>query len=152
MAIILIVEDESVAAWYLQEALENMKHQVVASVASGEKAIELVAETQPDLVLMDIRLEGEMDGIAAAENIRLGFDIPVIYLTAHADDATLNRAIASSPFGYLVKPFREREVQTTIEIALRRHEQEKRTEDTKNWFVNTLNSIDDATISAGEPN
>jgi CheY-like chemotaxis protein len=94
MARLLIVEDESVAAWYLQEALENMGHDVLGSVASGEEALELAEETRPELVLMDIRLEGEMDGIAAAEHIYSRFDIPVIYLTAHADDGTLTRAIA----------------------------------------------------------
>ena len=81
MARILIVEDETVAAWYLQEALENMEHKVVGSVASGEEAIQVAGEMQPTLILMDIRLQGEIDGIAAAEQIRLRFDIPVIYLT-----------------------------------------------------------------------
>ncbi len=149
MAKILIVEDENVAAWYLQEALENMGHQVIASVASGEDAIlRLAGETQTELVLMDIRLQGEIDGIAAAAQIRLRFALPVVYLTAHADDATLNRAIATNPFGYLVKPFQEREVHTTIEIALRRHHLEKRAEETKQWSVNTLNSIGDPTVVA----
>jgi PAS domain S-box-containing protein len=146
MARIAIVEDESVAAWYLQEALENMGHEVVDSVASGEEAMQLVSETQPELVLMDIRLQGEMDGIATAEQIRRDFNIPVVYLTAHADDATLSRAIATNPFGYLVKPFQEREVHTTIEIALRRHELEQRTENTKSALANTLKSMGNATI------
>jgi PAS domain S-box-containing protein len=146
MARILIVEDESVAAWYLQEALESVGHQVVGTAASGEEAIPLAAETQPQLVLMDIRLQGEMDGIATANQIYSRFNLPIVYLTAHADDATLSRAIATNPYGYLVKPFQEREVHTTIEIALRRYELEKRTENTKNWFANALNSIGDATI------
>lgn len=147
MARILIVEDESVAAWYLQEALESMGHEVVDSASSGEEALYVIAETRPDLVLMDIRLAGQIDGIAAAEQIHSRFNIPVVYLTAHADDATLTRAITTNPFGYLVKPFQEREVHTTIEIALRRHQLEKRQEDTKQWFANTLNSIGDATIA-----
>lgn len=147
MARILVVEDESVAAWYLQEALENLGHQVVANAMSGEEALQEAGETQPDLVLMDIRLQGDIDGIAAAQQIRSRFDIPVVYLTAHADDSTLKRAIATNPFGYLVKPFQEREVHTTIEIALRRHQLEKHSEDTKQWFVNTFDSIDNATIA-----
>lgn len=146
MARILIVEDESVTALYLQEALESVGYQVVGTAASGEEAILLAAETQPQLVLMDIRLQGEIDGIATAHQIYSRFTIPIVYLTAHADDATLERAIATNPYGYLVKPFQEREVYTTIEIALRRHELEKRTENTKNWFANALNSIGDATI------
>lgn len=146
MARILIVEDETVAAWYLQEALENMEHKVVGSVASGEEAIQVAGEMQPTLILMDIRLQGEIDGIAAAEQIRLRFDIPVIYLTAHADNVTLSRAIATHPYGYLVKPFQEREVYTTIEIALRQHTLHQHQEETKNWLANTLNSIGHATI------
>lgn len=146
MARILIVEDESVAAWYLQEALENMGHNVVGSVISAQEAIQVAGETQPTLILMDIRLQGEIDGIAAAEQIRLRFDIPVIYLTAHADDVTLSRAIATNPYGYLVKPFQEREVYTTIEIALRQHTLHQHQEETKNWLTNTLNSIGNATI------
>lgn len=147
MAKILIVEDETVLAWYIQEALENFGHQVVANVTSGEEAIQFASNTQPDLVLMDIRLQGKIDGIAAAEHIRMRFNIPVVYLTAHADDFTLQRAIATNPFGYLVKPFQEIEVHTTIEIALRRHYLEKRLEDRKRWFANTLNSIGDAAIA-----
>lgn len=147
MAKILVVEDESVAAWYLQEALENLGHQVVASAISGEEALEFVDETRPDLVLMDIRLQGDIDGIAAAQQIHSRFEVPIVYLTAHADDATLERAIATNPYGYLVKPFQEREVHTTIEIALRRHRLDKRSEETKQWFVNTFDSIGDAAIA-----
>ena len=150
MARILIVEDESVAAWYLQEALENMGHQIIGSVAAAEAAIQFAGETQPTLILMDIRLQGEMDGIAAAEQIHAQFDIPVVYLTAHADDSTLSRAIATNPFGYLVKPFQEREVHTTIEIALRRHDLEKRTKYTQSWLANTLNSVGDAMIATDQ--
>lgn len=139
MARIFIVEDESVVAWYLQEDLENMGHEIVDSVASGEEAMQLIVETQPELVLMNIRLQGQMDGIATAAQIRKDFNIPVVYLTAHADDATLGRAIATNPYGYLVKPFQEREVRTTIEIALRRHELELRTENTKSALANTHN-------------
>lgn len=130
MARILVVEDETVTAWYLQEALEHFGHQVVANAMSGEEALQKTDETQPDLVLMDIRLQGEMDGIATAERIGSRFRIPIVYLTAHADDSTLSRAIATNPFGYLVKPFQEREVHTTIEIALRRHHLEQRSQNT----------------------
>lgn len=147
MARILVVEDESVAVWYLQEALEKLGHQVVGCAMSGEEALQEAKQTQPDLVLMDIRLQGEMDGIAAAQQINLCLDIPVVFLTAYADDSTLTRAIATNPYGYLVKPFQEREVHTTIEIALRRHRLDKRSEETKQWFVNTFDSIGDAAIA-----
>ena len=148
MAKILVVEDESIVAWYLQEALKHLGHQVVGSAISGEEALECAAETQPNLVLMDIRLKGKMDGIAAAEQIYSRFDIPIVYLTAHADECTLKRAIATKPFGYLVKPFQEREVHTTIEIALSRHQLEKRCETIPEEVVDGRDTIAEATIAA----
>ncbi|MBD3886491.1 response regulator [Phormidium tenue FACHB-886] len=117
---ILVVEDERVVARDIEKRLKKLGYLVPASVASGEAALEKVAELRPDLVLMDIRLKGPMDGIEAAEQIRADFDTPVIYLTAYADDATLQRAKVTEPFGYIVKPFDERDLQVAIEIALRR--------------------------------
>lgn len=147
MAKLLIVEDEGVVAWHIQEALENLGHIVVASIASGKKAIEIAAQNQPDLVFMDIRLKGEIDGIEAAQEIRNRFNIPVIYLTAYADDQTLERALATNPLGYLIKPFQEKELQTTLEVALHRHKLELYLKKQKEWFFTTLNSIDNATIT-----
>ncbi len=147
MTKILIVEDENIVAWDIKEALEKLGHTVVASVVSGAEAIQIAATARPDVVLMDIRLEGDMDGIAAAAEIYSRFDIPVIYLTAHADDHTLERATATNPFGYLVKPFRQRELHTTIQVALRRHQQEFESNAVKQQFATTLTSIGDATIA-----
>ncbi len=146
MSKILIVEDESVVAWDIQETLEELGYKVVANVTSGAEAIQIPAALKPDLVLMDIRLEDEMDGITAAEQIRDRFNIPIIYLTAHADEHTWQRAIRTNPYGYLVKPFQEQQLQTTIEIALRRHQLEKHSQETKEQIVNTLISIGEATI------
>ncbi|NEP55549.1 MAG: diguanylate cyclase [Symploca sp. SIO2G7] len=143
---ILIVEDESVVAWDIQETLEQLGYKVVANVTSGAEAIQLPAAIKPDLVLMDIQLEDEMDGITAAGKIRDRFDIPIIYLTAHADEYTWQRAISTNPYGYLVKPFQERELQTTIEIALRRHQVEKRSQEIKEQMINSLISIGEPTI------
>jgi signal transduction histidine kinase len=117
---ILVVEDERVVARDIEKRLKKLGYVVSASVASGEAAVEKVAELRPDLVLMDIRLKGQMDGIEAAEQIRADSDTPVIYLTAYADDATLQRAKVTEPFGYIVKPFDERDLQVAIEVALRR--------------------------------
>jgi signal transduction histidine kinase len=117
---ILVVEDQRIVAKDIAKRLENLGYAVVDSITSGEEAIEKVAQTTPDLVLMDIRLKGEMDGIEAAEKIRDDFDIPVIYLTAYADENTLQRAKITEPFGYIVKPFDEKDLHTAIEIALRR--------------------------------
>lgn len=147
MARILVVEDELVAAWSIQEFLEQSEHIVVASVASGSTAVQTAAEVRPDLVVMDIYLEGEIDGITAATEIRERFGIPVIYLTANTEDQTLQRAIATEPFGYLVKPFNKVELYTTISIALRRYHLEQQLETTEQWLTTTLTSIGDGTIA-----
>lgn len=117
---ILVVEDERVVARDIEKRLLKLGYGVAAIASSAEEALEKVAEHYPDLVLMDIQLRGETDGIEAAESIRVNFDIPVIYLTAYADDATLQRAKATEPFGYVIKPFDERELHVAIEVALRR--------------------------------
>jgi len=135
MAKILVVEDERVAAWSIQESLEGFGHILVAHVTSGSEAIRTAGETQPDLVLMDIQIKGKIDGISAAEQIRSLLKIPIIYLTAHANSRTLKRAISSKyPQGaaphtrYLVKPFNQADLHTTIEIALLRSQFDKRLE------------------------
>ncbi|MBE9176969.1 GAF domain-containing protein [Oculatella sp. LEGE 06141] len=147
MARIVVAEDESVAAWYLREALEHLGHTVLGSVASGSDVIQVTGETRPDLVLMDIRLEGNIDGVAAAQQIREYFDIPVIYITAHTDDSTLHRAMMSEPFGYIIKPFQEKELQTAIAIALHRHQLEKRLRESEQRLATTLASIGDGAIA-----
>ena len=147
MAKILVVEDESVVAWHLQEALHKLGHEVIKIATTGREAIQFTAQTRPQLVLMDIRLQGDLDGIAAAENIYFQLDVPVVYLTGFADEQTLQRATATSPFGYLVKPFQEAELQATIKIALQRHQLEKALKDTQQWYATTLISIGDATIA-----
>jgi signal transduction histidine kinase len=121
---ILIVEDEQLVADDLRETLEELGYNVSALVASGEEAISLAETLRPDLVLMDIRLEGKMDGIEASFEIQSRLNLPVVYLTANADRVTLERAKASHPFGYVLKPFDERILATTIEIAISRHQTE----------------------------
>jgi diguanylate cyclase (GGDEF)-like protein/PAS domain S-box-containing protein len=119
---ILVVEDESIVALDLQDRLESLGYDVPAAVASGEKAVELAEVLTPDLVLMDIQLQGAMDGIEAADLIRQRFGMPVIYLTANADHPTVQRAKLTEPFGYVIKPFDERELHTNIEMALYKHQ------------------------------
>ncbi|HLO50090.1 MAG TPA: EAL domain-containing protein [Kamptonema sp.] len=119
---ILIVEDESIIAEDIADSLKTLGYQIIAIVFSGEEAIQLAGDMQPDLVLMDIQLQGEMDGITAAEQIRAQFQIPVVYLTAYADDNTLQRVNATKPFGYVVKPFEEKNLHSAIQIALHRHQ------------------------------
>ena len=147
MAKILVVEDESVVAWHVQEALQKLGHEVIKIVVTGREAIQIAAQARPHLVLMDIRLQGDIDGVAAAKTIYFQLDVPVVYLTAHADEQTLQRATETSPFGYLVKPFQEAELQATIKIALQRHQLERALKDTQQWYATTLISIGDATIA-----
>jgi len=119
---ILVVEDESIIAEDIADSLTALGYQVTGIVYSGEEALQSAAEVRPDLVLMDVNLQGEIDGIAAAEQIRSRFQIPVVYLTAYADENTLRRVNATKPFGYIVKPFEEKNLHTTIQIALHRHQ------------------------------
>lgn len=121
---VLVVEDEHLVADDLRETLEILGYQVPALAATGEEAIQQAAQLQPDLVLMDIRLAGAMDGIEASEHIQSTFQIPVVYLTANADRATLERVKGTHPYGYILKPFNETILATTIEIALARHRAE----------------------------
>ena len=118
---VLIVEDEVITALELRYHLEQLGYEVVETVSSGEKAIERAIVLEPDLLLMDVRLEGRMDGIEAAREIRTRIDVPVIFLTAFGDEETLSRAKETGPFGYILKPFQERELRATIEVALTKH-------------------------------
>ena len=122
---ILIVEDQRLIAADLENTLKKLGYVVVGNVASGEDAISKSEELRPELVLMDVRLRGKMDGIQAAEVIRDRFNLPVVYLTAYADEETILRAKKTTPFGYLVKPFNERELRATIEIAFYTHQMER---------------------------
>ncbi len=136
---ILIVEDELLIANNLARKLTTLGYKVVEIVSSGEKAIQIAGEKQPDLVLMDIVIKGEMDGIEAAAKISQKYGIPVIYLTAYADNETVNRAKATSPFGYIFKPFKDREVQIAIEIALQKHQADL---EQKRGYIAQLESIE----------
>jgi diguanylate cyclase (GGDEF)-like protein/PAS domain S-box-containing protein len=143
---ILIVENENIVAWDIQNILEGLGYTVTAIASSGAEAIQQVAATNPDLVLMDIRLQGEMDGVEASEEIYSRFNIPVVYLTAHADETTLKRAKITEPFGYIIKPFQEKELNATIEMALYKYKQQNRLKKEKQWFSTILESIGDSVI------
>ncbi len=113
----------------------------------GEEVIEKAGRLRPDLVLMDIQLDGQCDGIVAAEAIRNQYDLPVIYLTAHSDATTLARAKLTGPFGYILKPFDERDLAVQIERALYKHQAERKLREQREWLRVTLNSIGDAVIA-----
>jgi len=118
---ILIVEDEGIVALNLQHRLQHMGYEVAGVADSGAQSLSLMARELPDLVLMDIHIKGEMDGIEVARRIGLEHATPVVYLTAYSEDATLERARHTRPYGYLIKPFSERELHATIQMALERH-------------------------------
>lgn len=125
---ILVVEDENVVALEIKKRLKRLGYLVPSVASSGREAINKTEGFLPDLVLMDIRLKGDMDGIETAKEINKRFNIPVIYLTAHSDDETLKRAKQTDPYGYILKPFEEDDLRTTIELALHRSKMEKRDE------------------------
>jgi DNA-binding LytR/AlgR family response regulator len=122
---ILVVEDESIVRKDIERSLMRLGYQIAGQADTGEKAIEIAGKTKPDIALMDIMLKGEMTGIEAAEIIKTRQDIPVIFLTAYADDATLSKAKITEPHGYILKPFKEVDLHTTIEMALHKHKREQ---------------------------
>ncbi len=123
---ILIVEDESIMAMLIKRKLQNWGYIVVGWADTGLDAVNKARETKPDLILMDIVIKGNMDGIEAARQIRENLDIPIIYLTAYSNDEVLKRARETEPYGYIIKPFRESEVIANIEMAIYKHNLEKK--------------------------
>lgn len=118
---IFIVEDENIVAKDIQNSLKKIGYNVLGMASTGEDAIEKIKELQPDLVLMDIMLKGEMNGIQASDVVRNQYQIPVIFLTAYADESTLAKAKITEPYGYIIKPFKEIDLHTSIEMALYKH-------------------------------
>lgn len=144
---ILVVEDDAIIAWDIQQTLQRLGYAVPQIAQTGEEALRACEAGVPDLVLMDIKLKGGDDGIEATERLRARWDLPVVYLTSHSDEATLHRAKATGPHGYLLKPFHERDLRTTIEVALHKHHMEARLAARERWFSTTLHSIGDAVIA-----
>ena len=122
---ILIVEDDSVSALLLQRALEKNAHQIIGIADTGEKALDILAESQIDIVMMDINLAGELDGIKTTEIINERYDIPVVYLSASSDAETLNKVVGTNPSAYVIKPFNIRELNMVIELAIFKDRKEK---------------------------
>ncbi len=144
---VLIVEDEAIIAADLERRVNSFGHQSVGVAASGHEACDLAARLRPDLVLMDIVLRGEMDGVQATQWIRDELNLPVIYLTSHADPATVNSACQTEPFGYILKPIDERELRVAIEVGVCRHRSELKVRQMERWMTTTLNSIGDGVIA-----
>jgi PAS domain S-box-containing protein len=144
---VLIVEDEGIVALDLRRMLLQAGYSVTGTAATGAEALKLATQNPPDVVLMDIALRGELDGIEAAQRIRAQQDVPIIYVTANSDPATLQRAKLTDPFGYIVKPFEERDVRVRLEMALYKYQTEKALRENRAWLNATLRSIGDAVIA-----
>lgn len=148
---ILVVEDEIIVAMDLQMTLIELGYEVPEIVISGEAAIQIATEIRPDLVLMDIHLSEALDGITAAAHITQELAIPVVYLTAYADEETLARACQTTPFGYILKPFEAKELKANLEIAFYKHHLESLAQEDRQWLLAVLNSISDA-VTASDRN
>lgn len=122
---VLVVEDESIVAKDIQNSLKKLGYTVPSVENSGEDAIDAAGQHRPDLILMDIMLKGDISGIEAAEQIKNRYQIPVIFLTAYADESTLSKAKVTEPYGYIIKPFKEIDLHTSIEMALYKHGKEQ---------------------------
>lgn len=147
---VLIVDDEVVVAEDIRRQLRSLGYTVVGVASSGVDAIRLGGEHRPDLILMDIKLKGAMDGIEAARSIQERFDIPVIYLTAFSDDETLERARHTLPLAYLIKPFVSTDLRAAVELALFRHRVTKAAEQRGRWLDAVVQSIGDAVITVDQ--
>ena len=143
----MVVEDERVVAADLEMRLRRLGYRVPTIVSSGEEALCRAAETNPDLVLMDITLTGQLDGVETAARIRDSLEIPVVFLTAHGDPTTFQRAKSLEPFGYILKPFDERNLHATLEVALYRAQMEKKLKQREEWLATTLQGIGEAVIA-----
>ncbi len=150
MARILIVEDERVVARDLQRTLASLGHEVPATAASAEQALYLASEQRPDLVLMDVRIEGERDGIETAGLLRERFRVPIIYLTGDSDPATVERVKSTEPYGYLFKPVETSQLCSAVELALHRHRMEHQARERDERLQALRRSIGDAVVSADE--
>ncbi|MBT5305552.1 MAG: response regulator, partial [Candidatus Scalindua sp.] len=126
MSRLMIVDDEAVISMQLEDRLQSMEYDVVGTASSAEESVSMARVLRPDLILMDIVMQGKLDGIDAAKKIKADMDIPIIFLTAYTDDRYIKRAMSVEPFGYIVKPFRENEIRANIEIALYKRELERK--------------------------
>ena len=143
---VLIVEDESIVAKDIQQRLRNLGYDVPAIASTGESAISQINEQRPDIILMDIRLKDGMDGVETAEKILKRFNIPVVYLTAYADNTTLERAKVTQPYGYIIKPVEDSELKSNVELALYKHAIENKLKENEEKFRTIFENVNDAIV------
>lgn len=144
---ILVVEDEPIVAKDIQQSLRRLGYEVPATATSGEEALRKAGETKPDLVIMDIVLKGQMDGVETAQHLKERFDVPIVYLTAYADHQTLERAKTTAPAGYMLKPYQPNELRTTVELALHRSQIDRHLKESLRWLATTVQCSGDAVIT-----
>ncbi len=147
---ILIVEDDKNVAVVIKHMLRSLNYTIVGITPTGEEALKILEKVKPDLILMDIMLEGELDGIETTEIINKSYDIPVIYLTAYSDDKSIQRAKLTQPYGFIVKPFEVNDLKGSVEIALYKKNMERKLKESELWFKATLSSIGDGVIATDE--
>ncbi len=144
---VLIVEDDPDSSFILEHRLKKLKIPVLDTVVTGEAAVKKTEELNPDIILMDIMLQGEMDGIQAATQITNQYDVPIIFLTAHSDQNILDRAASSGHYGYLLKPTETRQLGVSIDVTLRQHQLEQELAVSRAWFKETISGIGDSVIT-----
>jgi DNA-binding LytR/AlgR family response regulator len=139
---VLVVEDESIVSKDIQHSLKKLGYNVVGAASTGERAFELAQSEKPDIILMDIMLKGDMNGIETASKVKEELQIPVIYLTAYADESTLEKAKVTEPYGYIIKPFKEVDLHTSIEMALYKFSKEKEVLKARDLFYSIIENKD----------
>jgi hypothetical protein len=143
---ILIVEDEAIIAEHIASSLLKTGYEVAGIAESSEEALAKIPGLNPDLILMDIRIKGAMDGIETTAKLRERFDIPVIYLTAHSDQETIDRAKLTGAFGFLTKPVHHTSLSTSIEMAIHKHRADRGARDQRAWMATVLGTMADAMV------
>ena len=149
---ILVVEDEAIVAMDLEEQLREMGYDVCATTDCGQDALALIEQHRPNLVLMDIVIKGDMDGIETARHIGRGLQTPVVFLTSHSDSSTVSRAILAAPYGYVTKPFQSKDLRAAIEVALCKAQLETRLRESEQWFASTLRCVGDGVVATDANN
>jgi len=143
---ILLVEDDRITSKLIQKFILDIGYYIAGAVSSGEEALEIIQNKEPDLVLMDINLQGKLDGIESAKKISSTVSIPFVYITSSSDYSTIERAKESNAYGYIIKPFSKRDLRASIEMALLRHQMESKIKENENRVSTILNSITDSVI------
>jgi DNA-binding LytR/AlgR family response regulator len=139
---VLVVEDESIVSKDIQHSLKKLGYNVVGAASTGERAFELASSEKPDIILMDIMLKGDINGVETAQRVKEELQIPIIYLTAYADESTLEKAKVTEPYGYIIKPFKEVDLHTSIEMALYKFSKEKEVLKARDLFYSLIENKD----------